>query len=105
MTNQQEQSLRERLRELLCRQCDGVSHADTCEMDKRECPVLQTAPQQILSLILDEIDKAELTQPQIDTVIRRHLKKHLDKAGLNYHFRKVVARAQLDKVKRMLGCK
>ena len=42
--------VREEIREIFCRQCDGISHADTCELDKGECPVLKTAPDQILKI-------------------------------------------------------
>ena len=45
------QELVEKLEELLCQYCDGISSADECELDKSVCPVLKAAPSQILALI------------------------------------------------------
>ena len=47
------------VKEILCRQCDGISHADTCELDKAKCPVLKTAPNQLIPLISAEARKQE----------------------------------------------
>ena len=48
--NKEYEEAREKLKEIICRNCDGISHADTCELDKRDCPVLREMPDQILSL-------------------------------------------------------
>ncbi len=45
--------IQEKIRELICRHCDGISHADTCELNKEECPILQIMPDQIEALFKD----------------------------------------------------
>ena len=46
--------IREKITEILCRQCDGISRADTCELEKSDCPVLTTAPDQILAIKVED---------------------------------------------------
>ena len=52
----------EQIKVILCQQCDGISDADTCELDMSKCPVLKDAPDQILAIpeILIKKDKQEL---------------------------------------------
>ena len=40
--------------EIICRQCDGISHADTCDLKKEDCPVLKTMPGQLLKIVNEE---------------------------------------------------
>ncbi len=49
--------LERKIKEILCRQCDGLSHADTCDLPKTECPVLLTAPEQLYQAILSDLAK------------------------------------------------
>jgi len=67
--------LREKIKEIFCRQCDGISHADTCELDKAECPVLQTAPDQILALFDEGAIREKLDKTRIEIA---ELSKKLD---------------------------
>jgi len=63
--------LRERLKEIICRQCDGISHADTCELEKDDCPVLRDMPDQILSEVQAEIEKCGLTDEELAGAVNR----------------------------------
>jgi len=87
-------TLREQIKVILCRQCDGISYADDCELTKEDCPVLQTAPDQILNLIKEELLEGltVMSSEELEPVYNRCVED-------NYinHFASEVAKAQLDK--------
>lgn len=45
-------AVEKQLKELLCRHCDGISHAESCDI-KQTCPVLRGAPKQITKIFTD----------------------------------------------------
>ncbi len=47
-----DEALREDLIALICLECDGVSHADPCELEKKNCPALKEMPDKLLALFL-----------------------------------------------------
>jgi len=66
-----EVSLREQLKELPCRHCDGISGADPCELNKSECPVLKDAPDQILRLVVEAVEG--MPEPKCQYKIDTHV--------------------------------